>query len=173
VKDLIDLLLSLFSKSPKKDLDSYLKENEKTKNEIEEKPQIKPIEFKNDSQRLKKEFLDLVKLNLPLRSILEDLNIFVNLEFDKNLVITMINRTQEEQDRIYKDNAKYKKKKFKSPHQFLHATDIRSRTFTSEEVTKIENYLNTKWNSSNYYRWTAKNHTVGLGLHFHIQYFKV
>lgn len=136
--------------------------------------EIKPIKFKNDSDRMKREFDDLNDHNPNLRTLLEDLNHFVNDNFKKELVITMIFRTQEEQDAIYANDEKYKKKKFKSPHQLMHGVDIRSETFSQEEKDKMVEFLNNKGKElSNYYSWTAKVHQVGQGaLHFHIQYVK-
>lgn len=127
-----------------------------------------PIEFKTD--RIKQEFEQLKTENSKLRALLVHLNEVVNARFEKNLTLTHIFRTQEQQDSFYKDSEKYKKRKFKSPHQFWHGADIRSRTFTSEEIAWIEDYLNGKYNTKNYYKWTAKCHNVGLGDHFHLQY---
>lgn len=149
----------------------YEKENEKAEQEAK-KPEVKPVEMKGLSKRLSKEYEDLASLNPSLRAVIEDLNEYVNLTFKKTLTITMIGRTQVEQDYIYKDNPKYKKRKFKSPHQFWQAVDLRSRTFTKVELIQLTDYLNSKWDSSNYYKWTAKVHTVGHGMHFHIQFAK-
>lgn len=131
------------------------------------------IEFKNDSERLRKEFKQLLDKNNPLRELLLDLSEYVNDRYGKKLVITMIYRTDEEQDSIYQDDSRYQERKFKSPHQFWHGADLRSKIFTDEEIQDIEIYLNRKYNSDNYYDWTAKNHNVGLGDHFHIQYYEV
>lgn len=166
MKALLDLLLSLFSsKKP-----SQAPKVEPPKEEAAKEP--KPIDFKEDSQRLKDELETLKDKNWDLYQLLAELNLYTNEQFDKSIMLTMIYRTDEEQDEIYKDSEKYKARKFKSPHQFWQAADIRSKTFTDEEVKQIEDYLNEKWNSSNYYKWTARNHTVGLGMHFHIQFVK-
>lgn len=130
--------------------------------------------IKNDSERIKKELKDLKTVNEPLLMLLIDLYIWVFKKFNKDVVITMIYRTQEEQDSIYGNNIKYKQKPWRSPHQFHHACDIRSIIFTDKEIAEIEDYLNNKYNKSNYYKWTAKNHKVGKGAyHFHIQYYKL
>lgn len=174
---LVNIILSILGfrteESPKPGLAVmlYAKENEKAKQEAK-KPEIKPVEMKGLSKRLAKEYADLTSHNLPLKRVIEDLNNYVNLAFKKTLTITMIYRTQAEQEYLYKDNARYIKKKFKSPHQFWQAVDLRSRTFTKGELTQISDYLNNKWNSSNYYKWTAKVHNVGHGVHLHIQFAK-
>lgn len=134
-------------------------------------PLIAPI-YKNDSGRLKSEYNQLIEKNSGLYDLINDLCIYVKKKYNKEVVITMIGRTDQEQDDIYKEDPKYKIKKFKSPHQFCHAVDIRSHTFSADEIKNIEDYLNNKYNPNNYYKWTAKNHTVGLGEHFHIQFLK-
>lgn len=128
------------------------------------------IEFKNDSSRLKEEFEELKLRNEYLYNVLLDCGEFCKKEFNKNVVVTMIYRTDEEQDSIYKDDPKYKLKKFKSPHQFYHAFDLRSSTFDTEQIEKLVKYLNGLYNVGNYYKWTAKCHDVGLGDHFHVQF---
>lgn len=147
----------------------YERENLTTKKE-ESMPSTNPVEFKYS--RLEEEYKELTKRNLTLKALIEDLNIFVNREFKKSLTITMIFRTQSEQDYLYRNSEKYKKKKFSSPHQYWHAVDIRSRDFSESQIKQIECYINEKWNSKNYYKWTALNHEVSDGIHFHIQFIK-
>lgn len=134
--------------------------------------------FKNDSQRLMDELEALELTNEPLYNLVQDLCQYVEDKYQKDVIITMILRTQEEQDAIYKgktssDGRKYDETPWKSPHQFGNSIDIRSHVFTKKEIYDIENYLNSKYDNTNYHKWTAKNHNVGLGDHFHIQYLKV
>jgi len=124
---------------------------------------------KNESERIKRELGDLRTKNRELLKLIVDLYHYVEDELGKDVIITMIYRTQAEQEAIYGEG--YKKK---SPHQFNQAIDIRSSIYTREDRNKIVKYLNYKYNNSNYYRWTTKVHSVGNhGLHFHIQYYKV
>lgn len=135
------------------------------------KPEPIFVKFKTD--RIAKEFKELPSKNNELHELAEDLSHFIKNSFNKELVITMIYRTDQEQDDIYKNDPKYKLKKFKSPHQFWHALDIRSNTFDKLEISKIEDYLNCKYNTSNFYMWTAKWHMVsGQAYHFHVQFIK-
>lgn len=134
-------------------------------------PRAEPL-FKNDSERLKGELEDLKTLNPGLYEVLYDTCDYAKREFGKSVVITMIYRTQDEQDSIYKDDPKYKAKKFVSPHQVGDAFDLRSSNFDTAETEKLVNYLNLRYNSTNSYKWSAKNHDVGLGFHFHTQYRK-
>ena len=115
----------------------------------------------------------LTSKNKELYEMIVDLSHFVKNSFNKELVITMIYRTQAEQDDIYKNDPKYKLRKFISPHQLWHSADLRSLTFDKLEISKIEDYLNNKYNSINAYKWTAKCHQVpGQALHFHTQLVK-
>jgi hypothetical protein len=130
------------------------------------------IYFKNSSQRLQDEFIELEERNKPLHQLIVDTCAYCKAEFNKDITITMIYRTDKEQDEIYKDNLKYQQKKFKSPHQFFHAVDLRSSTFTRPEIDKLVNYLNNVYNKDNYYKFTALCHDVGIGEHFHINYLR-
>lgn len=191
MNSLLELLLSLFGKGSSAPAEVPLKQSFKEpllkpidkkldiltyekeiQDNLHKESEIEPIQFKGFGTKLSEDFKDLTKKNLPLKVLLEDLNIYVNQEFKKTLTITMISRTDAEQDYLYRNDERYQKKKFKSPHQFLHAADVRSRDFTAKEIKQIEDYLNKKWNKSNYYKWTAKCHTIGAGIHFHLQYLK-
>lgn len=131
------------------------------------------VKVKDNSERLITELKTLLVKNKLLHDLIFDLAEYIKSSFSKELIITMIDRTEAEQEAIYKNDARYKEKPFKSPHQFWHAVDIRSKVFSKEEIKKIEDYLNTKYNPTNYYKWTARNHVVGQGAeHFHIQYSK-
>lgn len=136
------------------------------------KPQVKTeLDFKNNSERLKKEWNLLFQKNEHLWDLIIDAHVYCYQQFGKYIVVTMIDRTQAEQDEIYKDDPKYNEKPYKSPHQFFHAVDLRSSTFETHEIEQLVNYLNTKYNSTNYYKWTAKCHAVINGAeHFHIQF---
>jgi hypothetical protein len=131
------------------------------------------IEFKDGNSRLIKEFKELKSKNRELWKLVADLNAYSQEMFGIIPIITMIYRTEEEQDWLYRASESYKKRKFKSPHQFYHAVDIRSRSFSKDRIIAIESYLNNKYNASNYYKWSAKCHEVGSnGMHFHIQFCK-
>ena len=143
------------------------------KQKPEEVKQVVIPLFKNQSDRLENEYRFLKEKNPGLYELMTDLTVWSTRELGMPVTITMIDRTQAEQDEIYKNDAKYMAKKFKSPHQIAHAIDIRSLTYTPEQIKKTEDYLNEKYNSSNFYKWTARNHKVpGQAYHFHIQFAK-
>ncbi len=142
-------------------------------NKTKRKEFFEDIKFKHASERLEDEFFfNLPHENKHLLDLLEELNKYTNRNFKKPILLTMIFRTRAEQDYLYRNSAKYAKKKFLSPHQLWHGADIRSHSFTKSEIDQIEAWINKKYNSKNYYKWTAKYHTVGSGLHFHIQFVK-
>lgn len=132
------------------------------------------LKAKNDSPRIIAEFSRLRTANRPLAKLMIDLYRYIAREMGQDTVMTMIFRSQDEQDAIYRNNPRYEARPFTSPHQYWQAIDIRSTIFDDDEIAQIEQYLNDKYNGTNYYKWTAKNHKVGDGAyHFHIQYYEV
>ena len=149
------------------DAAKYQEENKTKRTEF-----FEPIKYKNDSEILMDEFIDLTGNNNELINLLIELNKYTNRNFKKPILLTMVFRTQAQQDYLYRNSARYKKKKFISPHQLWHGADIRSHSFTKSEIEQIEAWINNKYNSKNYYKWTAKYHNNGNGNHFHIQFVK-
>lgn len=138
------------------------------------------VKFKDDSTRLREEFKKLNTRNKQLKELVEDLALWIKTQFNKELIVTHVLRTNEEQDRIYagtkRGSREYDKNPWISPHQVWTAVDLRTWFYTPEEIDKIVNYLNTKYKETNYYRTTAMYHEVfnskgeSHGTHFHIQY---
>lgn len=128
------------------------------------------VKLKNDDARLKSELDTLKSKNKGLYDVLFDIADWVKDNLKKELVVTGIFRTDEEQAAIYKNDAKYKVRPFKSPHQFYDAFDLRDSTFTKDEIPKIVKYVNDTYNPKNSYKFTAMDHNVGAGWHFHIQF---
>lgn len=131
------------------------------------------IQLKDNSTRLAEELVQLSERNQSLQEVLENLASFASLEFNKDVIITAIYRTQEEQDKIYKGkvNARgvsYDANPWKSPHQLWEAIDIRSTVYNSQEIQRMLAFLNCFKYRQN--QPVAIYHNVGLGDHFHIQY---
>lgn len=132
--------------------------------------------FKDDSQHLKDEFDRLRTENNELwEMVLNNIVPYCQTNFSKDVTVTMIYRTQEEQDRIYKGKTnsrgrEYDKDPWRSPHQFWHSVDLRSRNFTPQEIQQVSDYINNLYNPLNFYRFTISNHDVGLGWHWHLQF---
>lgn len=149
------------------------------KQDSPEKEDIALISMKKGSDRLNDEFTKYIVdegNNQALKDLIIDVSKYTMDNFGKGIVITMIYRTKEEQDDIYagteRRGRKYDEKPWKSPHQFYHAVDLRSRSFTPQEINQLVDYINAKYNQDNYYKFTAKCHNVGRGDHFHIQFVK-
>lgn len=128
------------------------------------------VKLKNDDARLKSELETLKIKNKQLYDLLFNLADWIKDQFKKDLTITGIFRTDEEQAAIYKNDKKYQKRPFQSPHQFWDAFDLRDSTFTKDEIPKIIKYLNDTYNPKNRYAVTSMDHSVGLGWHFHVQF---
>lgn len=162
-------LLKLFSKKTEQKVEKI----ESTVKEEPIKEVVGMLHAKNNSPRLKKELIELQDKNKELHELVIDLYKWIAKEINKDTIITMIFRTDAEQDELYKHSDKYKNKPFKSPHQFWHAVDLRTSIYNDEEIEKIVKYLNDKYDSTNYYGWTAKAHAIkGNAMHFHINYVK-
>jgi hypothetical protein len=121
---------------------------------------------------LRQSYTKLHHYNPKMCEVLTSLQIHVEKKYKKNVTITQIDRSQKENDRIYKASAK---KQRKTAHGVWAAVDIRSRDFTSAEIAEIVSFLNSSYNDKNSNPLkngdTAMCHEVpGHGVHFHIQY---
>lgn len=128
------------------------------------------VKVKDDNKRLTDELALLKAKNKPLYDLLFNLADWIKENIKKDIVVTAIYRSDDEQATIYKNDYKYKTKPFKSPHQFWDAFDLRDNTFTKDEIPKIVKFINDTYNATNRYKWTAMDHSVGLGFHFHVQF---
>lgn len=106
--------------------------------------------------------------NQRLGKLLVALELFVSLEFGKELTLTSIFRTQEEHDALYAHTPP-DKRPARSPHMDWGAVDLRSSDFTQEEITKMLSFLNCFSRKDG--KKVAIYHTIsGNVAHFHIQY---
>ncbi|MEK9281205.1 hypothetical protein MTR72_16545 [Bradyrhizobium sp. ISRA442] len=126
----------------------------------------------SDAPRLRREYSELHHYNPKLCDILLKLQHFVETNFHKNVTITQIERSQEENDRIYKsDKTKMHRK---TAHGVWAAVDIRSSDFNETQISEMLAFLNA-YNSSNSNPIKGGNtglyHAVAGGAaHIHIQY---
>lgn len=139
--------------------------------------QTQTRQFMFSNLNLEAELYELRAWNSSLYTIAEDLSDYSFVNFGITPVVTHVFRTQAKQDEIYANDPKYLKKKFKSPHQFRHAIDFRSKTYTKEQIQVLEEYINSKYQSTNYYKFTLRDHEVigpvtniSQGEHFHLQF---
>ena len=129
------------------------------------------IQFKTDRQRT--EWNDI---SGRLKQMIEMLSIFRYLRYNKEMVITELMRTQEEQDELYGKKAdketreKYNKKPWSSVHQFGRGADVRTHDWERNEVRDALFILNTiVYDVSRPRTKTAIHHDIGTGEHIHIQ----
>jgi hypothetical protein len=130
--------------------------------------------LKSKTERIRKEFEELPSKNASLAQLILDLNDFVSLEFNKDVVMTHIFRTQEDQKALYAKEAKQNKS---SPHMRWEAVDIRDWIYDAKEKKAIGKFLKEYYDATNemnklpsgsrtYWLHSLKSNAM----HFHIQY---
>jgi len=125
------------------------------------------IQFKEvPGHNLREEFL---RCDSRLRFIMNSYSAAVFMQFGYKPTIIGIERTQAEQNDIYKNNPDYQKQKWMSVHQTnpCRGIDFRDADMASEilEFTK-KYFLQVIYTGG---KLTAIKHNVGAGSHFHIQ----
>ena len=123
------------------------------------------IKFKNNSDRIKKEWAELNKKNRDLREIVEYYSRIVWILWRKHCTLTDIFRTDAEQRKIYPGQPKKK-----SVHQFWRGVDVRDNLeYWQEEV--MRRIINNKffYDKNRPKLKTLLYHNVGRGSHGHIQ----
>lgn len=124
------------------------------------------IKFK--TERVEKEWAYLEEVNKPLHMLIEMLESFVTLELHKDVTLTSIFRSKEEQAALYV-NVPSDKKVLDSPHMHWRAVDLRSSDFTDAEIKRMLTFLNAFRYMEG--RSVALYHTIaGNVAHFHVQY---
>ena len=96
------------------------------------------VKFK--TRRLKQEFYDLAQTDPRIRALTSELALWVGRLFDKDLIITCVWRSQEEQKKIYGVNQP--SAHFCTPQ--CRAVDIRTHQeyFTQHELENLESFVN-------------------------------
>lgn len=111
------------------------------------------LKFK-DERRLGNELQNVV--DFRVKALLEDLAWFVRNTMQKDVVITCLIRTAEENKAVNGVP--------NSAHLSGRAADIRSTIYTEEEIGVINAYLTKIWGPLVYFKW----HNSGSGMHIHI-----
>src|SRR3990172_2535547 len=88
--------------------------------------------------RLEAEFNNLTR---NLKEIIAYAAAYMANNFQSPLVLTHVFRTQEDQDRIYKDDPMYKVKKFQSVHQFYRGADVRISDIGMVNAHKLADHI--------------------------------
>ena len=125
------------------------------------------MKFKSD--RIRDEWAQLAFKNPGLFSIIEKLHDYVANTHCKEIMLTSIYRTPEENDILYKDTPADKRPKAQ-PHTLWAAADIRSSMFSQDEITSIVSWLNASFKNPSG-KSTALYHAIqGNVGHLHIQH---
>ncbi len=141
--------------------------------QVSKVPQEVPKVPQYKTPRCKEEYDELDNQNIDLYNLSQDIVVYSQTMFNVTPVITMIYRYQKEQEALYVGNKAYQEAPFKSPHQFWHAIDLRHSVYSQAQIIQLLEYVNTKYNPSNYYSWTLKCHEVSNnGMHLHLQFVK-
>jgi hypothetical protein len=121
------------------------------------------IRFK--TPRIEAEFRELPSKNKRLFVLATAAGHYSMFEFKKEITITSLYRTPEENAELYSPN----KEPFNKPHTLWEAIDLRSTIYTESELKKLLHFLNL-WTAFDGKRSTAFCHTVlGGAQHFHVQ----
>lgn len=91
------------------------------------------------TNRVRDEYAQLLVKNPRLFYLLSELTMYVQAKYKKDVVLTSILRTPEEQADLYKNS---QKKVVNSPHLTWEAVDLRSSIYTDEEIQDILVYVN-------------------------------
>lgn len=135
-------------------------------------PDESRISFKAEyKKRLKREWKELYKNNPALYSMVLHLAGFCGLTICKDIFITQIWRSEDEQKSIYGPHTKRT-----SPHQNWCAVDLRCKDFTGDERAHLERALRVYDHFNKFRHMPSGSRTVwihrvdGGGIHFHIQF---
>ncbi len=125
------------------------------------------VEFKTD--RIKKEYLELKTKNNRLYRLIECISEFVSLEFNKNVVLTEVLRTQAEFEALYAQTPPAQKPA-RSPHMDWKAVDLRSSIYTPEEITRLVAFCNQFRFRAGLKKVAIYHKINGNAFHFHVQF---
>jgi uncharacterized protein YcbK (DUF882 family) len=125
------------------------------------------MQFKTD--RIRDEWAQLAFKNMPLFDIVTRLHDYVADTYGREIVLTSIYRTPEENESLYKDTPLGKRPQAQ-PHTRWAAVDIRSSIFSLDEITGILAWLNASFKNPSG-KATAIYHAIqGNVGHLHIQH---
>lgn len=108
------------------------------------------------------------RLHPRLRLMVFALTGFADYHFGRDIIITHILRTQEEQDAFYGNDPRYEAAPWKSVHQFGRGVDIRSTSFTRDEIGRMVDFINLNFPYGGG-KSAALQHNIGSGAHIHLQ----
>jgi len=138
-------------------------------------PDLSRVAFKKETaKRLKDEWKTLSKRNPALHSIIVHLAGYSGLTLGREIVITQIYRTEEEQKEIYGPHCSKT-----SPHQHWCAVDLRCRDYSLDERAHLERTLRVYDHFNKFKHLPSASRTVLIhkvnngGIHFHVQFWGI
>jgi len=111
---------------------------------------------------------EFARIDNRLQALLIYTSGLVDYLYSQHVVVTMLLRSQAEQDRIYGADPAYQARPWKSVHQVGRGVDIRSYTYTRSQIDNIVAEINSSYLYSAQHP-TALYHDVGQGAHIHLQ----
>lgn len=121
------------------------------------------ISFKTNKER--DQYVELGTKNPALVELLIDLEAYIRVNLKKNIVITSVYRSPEEQAALYKQSTHKVKN---SDHTLYQAVDLRSWLYSPAEIEQICTYLNKKYKNASGAKVAMCHAITGGAMHFHI-----
>ncbi len=126
-----------------------------------------PYKLMFKSTREEEEFWNDKITDPRIRAITLELARYSKDHFGKEMVVTCVGRTPAEQIEIYGEDTPSAHKFNIEKGELCRAVDIRSTTYTQEELFKLKNYF-AKWFDLGYL-YSFLVHNIGDGVHIHLQ----
>jgi hypothetical protein len=127
------------------------------------------LRFKSD--RIRDQFAELIRENNKLFLLLVELERYARETLNKDVVLTSILRTKEENDELYKLTPPDKRPK-SAPHTTWEAVDLRGSIYTQDEIQRLLGWLNTHYKNANGKPVALYHKIAGNVEHFHIGLYK-
>lgn len=126
------------------------------------------MKFKQES--LRQQFYDLEGTDPQLRAVVGELDFFFQQKFGRELVVTSVCRTEEEQRQLYPEFFERVGRARPSPHLDFpcRAVDLRSRDLKPEEIDALRDYFDVWWGELLGWAFLV-NDRGGAFPHIHIQ----
>jgi len=119
---------------------------------------------------LRRQFYDLEGVDLRVRAIVVEMDFFFQWKFGRELVVTSVRRTEEEQRELYPEFFERVGRVRPSAHldHPCRAVDIRSRDLSEAEIQILREYFETWWEELPGWAFLV-NDRGGAFPHIHIQ----
>jgi hypothetical protein len=124
------------------------------------------LTFKTPRER--EEYAQLPQKCPKLFALVVDLAHYVEEMLKKDVVLTSVYRTPDEEAELYKES---EHKVIHSAHFTWNAVDLRSSIYTPDEIQGITNYLNSRYKNIDGRPMVIYHRLTGNAFHFHIQLF--